>query len=527
MVLHILFVDDENLELQALEQACPWVSFDIHVVGSALSAEQALSLCAESPPDIVLTDLRMPGMDGMALARALKQLYPEIHILFISAYEDFTVAQCALEIGVDGYLLKPLDPMQLLTLIQKIFGLEMQKQIQRAQTDRLMHMVQVAKPLLQERFWLDLLQDRQAAASPMMHEQARVVGISFRNYQHVVLCCRVYTEQLSALTIIEMQTLLQQVSRSLTQYAPIRVDSSLYAIILPFSPILDDTITAESVERIADTLFALEASASTGRTWMLGASLPGALENISLLFEQAMQALSLSFQFGRNKLYWYEEPSTAPNTDGMDLQQVLKQLESALADADMQRICEVVDELFTDARRYPQERVQAICFEVISRALNQATQAGISDEALLGNPTMLWQKLLHMDTILDIQQWMRNVLCMFGYARQQQRKTAGKSCVDKVLSIIQNEYMRDLSVGELASRTHITQGYLCRVFKNRTGDSILTALLKKRMQVAGELLKMPDSRVNEVATAAGFSSVSYFIKVFRDYYGITPGEYRR
>ena len=526
-MLRILFVDDEELELRALEQACPWESFDIQVAGSLTGGEQALALCAESPPDIVLTDLRMPGIDGMELARALKRLSPQIHILFISAYEDFTVAQCALEIGVDGYLLKPLDPMQLFSLIQKIFGLEMEKQIQRARDDRLARMVQAAKPLLQEWFWLDLLQDRRAAASPTLGERAQTVGIAFRNYQYVVFCCRVHACHPAALTAIELRSLLLKVSSALTPYAPVRIDSSLYAIILPFSLLLDDAMINESVERKADTLLTLEAAAGSGRAWTLGASLPGELKDISLLFGQAAQALSLSFQFGRNKLYWYEEPAAVPDDNSLDLGQVLGQLESALAETDLEHVGEVVDELFAGIRQCSQEHVQAICFEIISRAINQAAQSGIDTDSVMGSPSILWQKLLHMDTILDIHQWMRNVLCMFGHARRQQRKNAGQSCVDAVLDIIQSEYMRDLSIGELAARTHFAQGYLCRVFKNRTGDSILTALLKKRMQAAGELLKMPNSRVSEVAAAVGFSSSSYFVKVFRDYYGITPGEYRR
>lgn len=116
----ILLVDDEPLILESLKKTIGWESLNTQVVGTACNGQQALRFIQTNAPDIVLSDIRMPVMDGLELAKAAKEIRPEIRIVLISGYDDFAYAQQALRIGVEDYVLKPIKNQTVEEAIRQI-----------------------------------------------------------------------------------------------------------------------------------------------------------------------------------------------------------------------------------------------------------------------------------------------------------------------------------------------------------------------------------------------------------------------
>ncbi|MBW7460413.1 response regulator, partial [Paenibacillus sepulcri] len=116
----ILLVDDEKMELQALTDCVPWSDMDIRVVGTAKNGREALELTQQLLPDIILTDVRMPIMDGLEFARRAKGLHKQISIVFLSGHDEFQYIKSALAVEATGYLLKPVDLDELAQLMEKV-----------------------------------------------------------------------------------------------------------------------------------------------------------------------------------------------------------------------------------------------------------------------------------------------------------------------------------------------------------------------------------------------------------------------
>ncbi|OMF34568.1 hypothetical protein BK133_12275 [Paenibacillus sp. FSL H8-0548] len=118
--MKMILADDEVLSLQLMEHVIDWRSIGIEIAGLAMDGLEALALIKNKMPDLLLTDIRMPNMDGMELIRQALRIKPDLHIVIISAYAEFELAQEAIRQGAKDYLLKPLDEAVLLTLVMRI-----------------------------------------------------------------------------------------------------------------------------------------------------------------------------------------------------------------------------------------------------------------------------------------------------------------------------------------------------------------------------------------------------------------------
>ena len=113
-VINILIVDDEKYEGILMEKSVAWESEGFHIMGNVQCAEDALALMEKQTPDIVYTDINMPRIDGLELSRRIRETYPAVHIVIVTGYREFEYAREAIHIGVEEFLLKPIQSDELL-----------------------------------------------------------------------------------------------------------------------------------------------------------------------------------------------------------------------------------------------------------------------------------------------------------------------------------------------------------------------------------------------------------------------------
>lgn len=116
-MIKLLIIDDEKYVLERLKTSICWESLGISIIGTANNGYDAIEIIKEKMPDIILSDVKMPEMDGLQLAEYVKRYFPSIKVVLISAYNDFAYAKKGIECGVKGYLLKPIDKYE----VEKVF----------------------------------------------------------------------------------------------------------------------------------------------------------------------------------------------------------------------------------------------------------------------------------------------------------------------------------------------------------------------------------------------------------------------
>ena len=119
-MLRVFLVEDESIIRETLRDTVPWGQYGYVFAGEAGDGEMALPLIRQIKPDVLITDIRMPFMDGLALSELVSREFPEMKIVIISGYDDFEYAQQAIYIGVERYLLKPITKKALLDVLEEI-----------------------------------------------------------------------------------------------------------------------------------------------------------------------------------------------------------------------------------------------------------------------------------------------------------------------------------------------------------------------------------------------------------------------
>lgn len=154
----LLIADDEPGSREWLAQEIAWEDHDICIVGPAMDGAEAWQLIQEEKPEIILTDIRMPGMDGIDLAKLAMTHYPHSRILVISGYDEFSYAKSCLEIGVSGYILKPSPREEILAAVLKECDILVQRRASDEAQAQMRIQLEASQPMLREQFLRELLQ---------------------------------------------------------------------------------------------------------------------------------------------------------------------------------------------------------------------------------------------------------------------------------------------------------------------------------------------------------------------------------
>ncbi len=188
MTYKIFLVEDEIVTREGIRDAVDWAAAGYQFCGEAPDGEIALPLIRERLPDIVITDIKMPFMDGLQLCRILKETLPGIKIVILSGHDEFRYAQEAIQIGVTEYLLKPIVAQDLLAALRKIVCLIDDERQTRAHLEALQEQMTNHRPMLRERCLLDLVSGNSSAADFI--EQARSLAIDLLSPWYQVLVIR-------------------------------------------------------------------------------------------------------------------------------------------------------------------------------------------------------------------------------------------------------------------------------------------------------------------------------------------------
>ena len=156
----VLLVDDEEEVIQIIMKKIDWESMGFKVVGYAHNGVEALEIAEEYQPDVVLTDIKMPYMDGLVLSRKLKELYRTIKIIIFSGFDEFEYAKEAIKLEVEEYLLKPINATELTEVFQRIRKNLDREMDEKRNIDKLQEYYMESLPLLQENFFTSLIEGR-------------------------------------------------------------------------------------------------------------------------------------------------------------------------------------------------------------------------------------------------------------------------------------------------------------------------------------------------------------------------------
>jgi two-component system response regulator YesN len=526
-LLQALIVDDEPAHVQGLIRHIPWTNLGFALPLTAETGESAIPHLQGNKIDVLITDVSMPGMNGIELAAAAKSIHPDIQILIISGYNEFEFAQEAIEVGAQGYVLKPLKLAEIerkLTAFRQT--LENIKQINE-QTARLKAMVSDRLELLKESFIFDLLED-EPMEDDMLASWRQLLNLPELTDGIQLIVAELDDDTVSGSDarsrLMLSSALLQSVSVSLQDMGVVLV-----------SKLRPDGVAAILVNPTADKRSWIDKQMSFVQDYMrntyqvsvtVGISRGGReWTEIRQLFREVKYTVAdarlsgsgLLVHVGRTERKAYEDFKLHENL----LPGLLAIAESDEPDRLAEEVGRAFEEL--DAKDHSFAYIQSFSISLLGELSRKLWN---DMEAIAYLSKRAWHRLLECktaDLLKDIV--LETIDSALALARKE-RTLQQHHLIHRIASYIEDQLPISVSVKQLADKFHLSAGHLSVLFKKETGQTISDFVKDLRMKKAKEWLQDPTVKIYEVAERVGFQTPAYFTYQFKKNEGCTPQEYR-
>lgn len=534
-MIKILIVEDflpdrENLK----EIISSFKNLDISVAGECENGLQAMELIGAIRPDIVISDIEMPLMDGLELARNVRRNHPEIKIIFCSLYNEFEYARKALYLDSYGYILKPVDPSELKECICKASQKAAFPQ-DANEYEKLRCVLDKSRPALVESLIKDMvfglckddedIWERIDFLGLKLEEGTFTISyIEIDDFDKITADLKIENRQIFSLKIYErIREILSAAGRDAVMS---RLDDAHFAII--------NNYPAEAPAAEASRLFAGECERILFEFKRTDISLSIALSDscrnifsLGGLFEQCKYIMKHKYILGKGTVLTSSDIPESARNQPVDFNSLQKEIRFLLNSGTHSGIEEYIATLHANIPENADGiylRNLHFCIVIcIQLVLNENNE---SFEALFSEEKPIWEKLIAFETIADSSNWIKDVLLftndyLLGKANRKNKVISGE-----VKQYIERNLTRSLGLVTIATDLYYSPNYLNYVFKLETGETISDYIIRRKIEKAKELLSDPRAKAFEISQILGYSHPSYFGNVFKKYTGLTPNEYR-
>ncbi|MDO4338705.1 MAG: response regulator [Eubacteriales bacterium] len=482
----VLIIDDEKFIRKSIRNRMDWEAFGITEIAEAGNGEEALALMDSFQPQIVLVDIRMPKMDGLGFIKEAKKKHPAVDYVIMSAYSDFSYARTAISLGVEAYLLKPINKKELEELLQKLLHKIHEKELssmnRSVKTDEVEQLGILKYDYVTALAFYSAQEDTGEKLAVILQDQ-------IREYQD---CCAYFLRNCSRSTCYVFLINAKEDSRK---------------------------ITGMCAEYILDAMGNLELKAAVSEAFIHG---------------QFREAIAQSIAFLKRKMF-----SPERNLITYSL------CESKEYMNQKNRIREELGQIYSQIRKEEFTLAKEALLDVINHLVQKTTQVALIEDGineilvllshLPGNEggnvdlDILFHDFKSRDYLLvyqteeELKMSLKNLV--HGLFEAVQKRDSADVTL-RIKEYIEKNYGDPLNAAEIAGKYGLSVSYLSTFFKEKTGMNLTAYIEGVRMEKAKDLLKNREWTVTDVAIHTGYSNSNYFSKVFKKYVGVTPREFR-
>ena len=543
-MLKIFLAEDEVVVRETIKRMIPWEELGFELVGEAADGEMALPLLIRQQPDLLITDIKMPFMDGLTLARLAKKEIPGLKVVILSGYDDFNYAKQAIGIGVEDYLLKPITKNALIERLSEIRSRYEHEKTQKEYYEKFQREMQAYEKNSSRDFFEALVD----GSMDMMevHKRAEKLGLDIVAEAYNVLiftmnCDEDFSGQRDEYSSWEAESLelLENFFAGHSSAMLFRSNIFSYGVLLKGQRETIEENTRACVDEIRKIL-----SRQDGRReWFLavGQSVER-LSQIQKSYHTASRAFSQRYLYDENILY-YDEMETmehpggqAETEDNAYLQKVdVNALNPAILQKFLSNGLQEETENFVKDYFYAigQEPMESLVFR--NYVILNVRFSVISFIKGLGCDT---NEMESADTEEVLAESGKNMESAIAYAkkmisqaieiRDQNSGNKNRSILKTAVDFIDSHYMEeDISLNTVANVANVSSNHFSALFSQNMGQTFIEYLTTLRMNKAKELLRCTGMRSSEIAGEIGYKDAHYFSYLFKKTQGMTPSDYRK
>ena len=532
-MIKVFLVEDEIIMREGIRNNIDWEKEGFEFVGEASDGELAYPLIQKTKPDILITDIQMPFMDGLELSRLVKQEMPKVKIIVLSGYDEFEYAHKGINIGITDYLLKPIDSAKLLEAVKKVGELVLEEQefTKAFEQEHQEHFLHVRQNFFQELVW------GKHSASNLL-EKGREVGLELVANRYNILLFQIFLNG-GAHEYSEQQNLIVSKMENTAGTMPeiIMIELGIEGWAFIFKEIGEKTLEEiqeafiREIEGIMQSCEEIEYFGGMGKI----------VERISELnqcYQSASRAFASRYFKKHNQIVKYDEKiNDTYNRDEPELASLeVKKLDRRIVERFLKtglksEVSSFLDEFFIslgekNIRSY--FFMQYVSMDIYIAAVSMLEDLGYKSDELVERCGDINNMAAAFSSAASNKEYLKNILDVTIDLREAVSQKKYHSFMDVAVDYIQQHFFdEDISLNKVAASVNLSPNHFSSIFSQEMGKTFVEYLTFVRMEKAKELLCTTSKKSSEIAYAVGYKDAHYFSYLFKKTQKCTPREFRQ
>jgi len=525
-IFKLLIVDDDPWVREWLTGHIQWKIHGICEIYEAINGSHAMTIMRERYPQIVITDIKMEKMNGLELLERIRKEYPLARVILLSGYDEFEYARFAIKNGAVDYLLKPVDEKELIALIKRIIKEIEQENTIKEREHRTAKQLEKSIPILQEKYIKELLTGNLHESDYIKSEfSSENMNIDFSVFYIMIyeidrfnlLCKELETEKIN-----NIKKKLKRITEDfLSKKGKCISFFENNRLVIGFNPKQGGSL--EGLHQICQ-----EFKNKTGYTTSIGVSTKKSdITQAPQAYVEALDAIKRKFYLGINQIIFASNVSPLHNENTFQIREKHK-LINAVVTGNSDEVERLIGEIISEIceLRISYNILQLVLVRLIGILDDTFDKAGINRDTAFINYLDMNIKLDEFETVYDLKKWLTDAfLLAIDIIHGKGSKSSRKIIMDAV-EYVKKNFNKDISLDSVAKVLYVNPAYLSRLFKSEVGENFTHYIMRVRIEKAKSLLRESYLKVYEISEQVGYKNEKYFSRIFRDFEGITPSEYR-
>jgi len=533
-MIKVFLVEDEIIMREGIRHNIDWEKEGFEFVGEASDGELAYPLIQKLKPDILITDIRMPFMDGLELSRLVKQEMPDVKIIILSGYDEFEYAKEGINIGITEYLLKPIAGAKLLEAVKKVGQLVLdERRFRKTFEMERQENIQIAR----QKFFRELVFGKKSAS--ILLEEGRKIGIELGANRYNILLFQIFTGENCRGEYSEKENAvisgMEEIMGHMPKVLMVELGVEGWAFIFEETP--EKTLEEVQEDFLTELQNLMERYQDVEYFGGMGSPVER-LSELNQCFEEANRVFAYRYLKKRNqiirggklpqKAYIKEEPDfTSLEFNKLDRHVVEKFLKTG----SKSEISQFVDGYFAS---FGERNLQSLMFcqyvvmdmhfvavallEELGYSIEQLSEfLGVSQN---GSPVF--------SSIESNKEYLRNLLAVTIDLRDAVSQKKYHFLLEEAKSYIKQHFDdENISLNSVAASVNVSPNHFSSIFSQELGQTFIEYLTSVRMEKAKELLRTSSMKAAEIAYAVGYKDAHYFSYLFKKTQECTPKEFRQ
>lgn len=529
----VLVVDDEPKHRKGLANVIRKYRPDYEVL-EARDGLEALSVITSTNVDILITDIRMPNMDGLQLIESMGDRIKSTKVIILSVYGYFEYAQKAISLGAFEYILKPFEESSVDDILKRVEDKIEQERLEMKEKESLAKQLTTALPVYLEHQlnkWIKGNLNKSELEEiekifPYKGNGAVIVSEIYRNDSSILNYSNEEIDEIKMNIKYWMKEVIKPLGHSITFFLSEKTNNMV--TIINSSKKLNLT-SPENVERFKQFINNLKVEYGFYVTLGIGSESDNIFEQVSVSFAHGQTALSYKFYMGVGNVIAYHDIVLNPYKPVLSKYKEEESLADAITQMDKEKSVRIMNDIFdrilSNGHPLPEQLIDSIEHIILKQV--KIVENLLQEEEYNKFLMDIRMKLNGCEEYSELRQKVNGILSDIINIQEYKRNYKNDSIIMECKKYIDEHFMDELSLELIAQKFYFNPSYFSCFFKNYTGISFSEYLFNTRMQKAKELLKNTDYKIYEIAVKVGYKDPGYFNRIFKRKFGIAPDEYRR